>query len=604
MKFRDEDIEKLNNSLKIEEVVGKFIEIKKAGANYKAICPFHEDTSPSFMISPSKNICKCFVCGAGGGPIKFYSNIKNISFEQAVVELAQDYNVPIQIQNENKEVRAEFIRYYEIMRLSSEYFSKQIFENNGRDALEYLSQRGVTPEIIKKYNLGYAPNNRNGLTQYLLNKGYDVKELIDVGISKDNDKGLYDSFRNRIIFPIYSLDKKVIAFGGRTLENDKDIPKYINSSDTPIFKKGNILYGLGEKSQIIKKKNYSMLMEGYMDVLMSTVHGFDVTLAPLGTALTVEQVELLKRYTDNVILCFDMDSPGQKATEKAIMLLKSAGFTIRVLELEDAKDPDESIKKFGKEKFLERVQNSIEGFDFLYKFYSKEYDITDILSKQSFIKRFKEFFQCVDDKIVKSLYIDKLSKNTEIPKEILWEELVETNHSHKYERQNVEKKIVPEADFEIEKMIEQEGMREVQTIEAVLMDNKYCSYFKNRDFENSFLDKILKYISRSYSEKKEVGLYHLIGVDNFSDTEKQRMLVLFSQKSDSLKQKTKERVFVDTMASWLRLEIKRLKKNKDIDLEERLTLKMIEDKFLKIESETEILELDQAINSIIGNKIL
>ncbi|MGL4393322.1 MAG: DNA primase, partial [Fusobacteriaceae bacterium] len=328
MKFRDEDIEKLNSALKIEEVVGKFVSLKKSGANYKGLCPFHDDTSPSFMVSPTKNICKCFVCGAGGGPIKFYSDYKKLTFSQSVKELSETYNMPIKILNETKEERLEYLRYYEIMKLSNEYYCNQIFENSGRVAMEYLNNRGLTAELIKKHSVGYSPNNYNGLTEYLISKGYSTTELVITGMSKENEKGIYDSFRHRIMFPIYSIDNKVIAFGGRTLETDKDVPKYINSSDTPIFKKGNILYGLGEKHQVIKKKNYSMLMEGYMDVLMSTIHGFDVTLAPLGTALTEEQAKLLKRYTNNVILSFDMDAPGQKATEKAIMILKEESFSI------------------------------------------------------------------------------------------------------------------------------------------------------------------------------------------------------------------------------------------------------------------------------------
>ena len=277
MKFKDEDIERLNRELRIEEIVGEVVELKKAGSNYKGLCPFHIDSNPSFMVSPNKNICKCFVCGGGGGPIKFYSDFKKISFSEAVKELSEKYKISVRTEYKGKEQEEEYREYYEVMNIISEYYSEEIFKNTGRVALEYLTGRGLTPEDIKKNGIGYAGTSRTGVVDYLMGKGYGSDTLIAVGVAKANENGIYDTFRNRIMFPILSINKKVIAFGGRTLDSNKDVPKYINSPDTPIFKKKNILYGLGEKSSIIKKKNYSILMEGYMDVLTSSIEGFDVT---------------------------------------------------------------------------------------------------------------------------------------------------------------------------------------------------------------------------------------------------------------------------------------------------------------------------------------
>ena len=427
MKYKSEDIDLLIDSLKIEEVVGEFVELKKTGANYKGLCPFHPDTTPSFMVSPSKNICKCFVCGAGGNPVSFYSQYKKISFGEAIEELSKKYNIPITGVKSNFKNQENYKKYYEIMENAYNFYKDNIFSNQGRIALDYLAKRQLNPKMIKENGLGFASNKWSELNDYLIGKGYESKDLITLGLVKEGENGNnYDAFRNRIIFPIYSVKGEVIAFGGRTLEKDKEIPKYINSPDTPIFKKGKNLYGL-ERSGIIRKKNYAILMEGYMDVLSANLYGFDVALAPLGTALTEEQGVILKRYTSNILLSFDSDLPGQAATERAGLILKSLGFNIRVLQLEGAKDPDEYLKEYGKESFLKCVKNSIEIFDFLFRYYSKEYDFSNMMSKQNFVNRFKDFFQCVESELEKTLYLDRLSKELNIDKEILKEILIDKN---------------------------------------------------------------------------------------------------------------------------------------------------------------------------------
>ena len=313
------------------------------------------------------------------------------------------------------------------------YYQENIFENQGRVALEYLNKRGVSPKVIRENQLGYALSEWSGLFDHLIKKGFQKDDIVELGLAKNGEKGIYDAFRNRIMFPIYSVSGRIIAFGGRTLESSKEIPKYINSPDTPIFKKGKNLYGIKDKGSILKKKNYSLLMEGYMDVLSAHSYGFDVALASLGTAFTYEQGELLKKYTNNVIMSLDMDSAGQMATERTAFILKNLGFNIRVLKLENAKDPDEYLKTFGKEAFLKCVKNSLEIFDFLYELYSKEYDLSNIMSKEKFIARFKEFFKNVESTLERSLYLDKLAKYTNLDKNLLKETLIDNNVYKKVE---------------------------------------------------------------------------------------------------------------------------------------------------------------------------
>lgn len=579
MKYSNEEIEKLNNSLKIEEVIGEFVNLKKVGANFKGLCPFHRDTNPSFMVNPVKNICKCFVCNEGGNPITFYSNYKKISFEEAVEELSKKYNIPLEGKRYiNKKNTEEYEIYYEIIEKAKKYFSEEIFKNSGREALNYLVNRGITPENILKNSIGFAPNSRNKLSEFLLNEGYPLEKIMDVGLVKEGDNGLYDVFRNRIIFPIYSLDRRVIAFGGRTLESDKDVAKYINSPDTPIFKKGNVLYGLGEKFLNIKQKGYAMLMEGYMDVLMATLNGFDVTLAPLGTALTEEQGKLLKRYTKNIILSFDMDPPGQKATEKAILILKELGFSIRVLMFENAKDPDEYIKKYGKEEFLKVIKNSSESFDFLYKFYAKEYDLNDLFSKQNFIKRFKEFFQKVSDKIEQSLYIDKLAVNTGIEKEILWETLVEKNRAvtkkniSNYESEIIEKEKPKNLSLEIEFL----------TTSLVLVENSYYKYFNNKQFDNNLVKKIFKFFEENQIGVKEIKFEDLLKSEIFTESEKYDVLTFSLLNYGPYSEKeTREELLIELLTEWLRKELKEIKKVEKKDIVLLLEIKKIEQKIAK-----------------------
>lgn len=604
MGYRSEDIEKLNHNLKIEEVVGEFVELKRSGANYKGLCPFHPDTSPSFMVSPSKNICKCFVCGEGGSPIKFYAQYKNLGFNEAIKELSEKYKIPVRTSNFSKVETEEQKQYYEIMELAQRYYEERIFSNSGREALEYLTNRGITPENIKKYRIGYADNTRTGVTDYLLSKGYGTDVLMTLGVSKSNENGIFDAFRNRVMFPIFSLEKKVIAFGGRTLEQSKEVPKYINSPDTPIFKKGRILYGLGEKSAIIKKKKYSILMEGYMDVIMADINGFDVTLAPLGTALTEEQGVLLHRYSPNVILSFDMDGPGQRATEKAIMTLKKVGCEIRVIVLEGAKDPDEFLKLHGKDSFLKAVRNSQECFDFLYNYYAKEYDLTDLLSKQNFIGRFLEFFQSVENGVQKSLYLDKLSKNIGVDKDVLQKTLIDENKS------KVRREPVKEDNFYPKpEEVEKEDKIEVLTISLILAENSYYNYFKNSEFKTNFLRKIIFQVERALEEGKNISANELMKLEEFDENEKNKLLdfSLLVYNSYSKKQE-REKLFIEILSDWLRKEILELqirKEHLDIPVEKKmrllLQLRMISEKLKTVLNLEEILKLYTVFNSEIKN---
>ena len=568
MYYKQEDIDKLLDHLKIEEVVGEFIELKKVGSSYKGLCPFHADTNPSFSVNPEKKICKCFVCGSGGNAINFYSKIKNISYTEAIRELAKKYK--INIKEYNTSTNENYEKFYQIMEDTHNFFMEKIFLQDSRGALEYLSNRGLDTNLIKEHQLGYAPPKWSELYELLNSKGYDDKDLLALGLIKKSEEGrIYDAFRNRIIFPIFSPSGRIIAFGGRTLEKDNSVPKYINSPDTPIFKKGKNVYGI-ERAINIKNKNYSILMEGYMDVLSANIFGFNTSIAPLGTALTEEQAQLIKRYSSNILLSFDMDKAGISATERASFILKSQGFNIRVLQFEGSKDPDEFLKKNGKEAFLKVVENSLEIFDFLYNLYSSEYDLNNnIIAKQNFIERFKDFFSNVESDLEKEMYLKKLSEKIDINIDILRKTLVEQNKKHVIRKdytdinqEKIEKKEFKQAN-NLEMAIIKMLLRKPEYYEKFFIDEKLESDIANKIFE-FFNQKIKENLfSDSNTIMKEFKNY-IEGSNNFSEYEKNnelaRIIMDYISTPDQIEE---ERENTELFKSYFRIKVKLRDKTKD-----------------------------------------
>jgi DNA primase len=553
MKVREDDVDKLLNSLKIVDVVGEVVELKKSGANYKGLCPFHSDTSPSFTVSPQKNIAKCFSCGAGGNPISFYSQYHKIGFTEACIELSKKYNIDIHYdKNYNNQEEKEFEKLYKLMEEARDYFSNNIFDNQGKEAFEYLSNRGLTAQFVKENYIGFSYNSWDKLLNDFTQKGYTLEDLLNVGLIKKGDKGYYDTFRNRIMFPITNASGKTIAFGGRTLEDRKDIAKYLNSSDTVLFNKRKNLYGFKEKGTFIRKKNYSILMEGYMDVLKAHSFGFDTAIASLGTAFTSEQGELLKRYSSNVIIAYDMDDAGQKAVERTGLILKEHGFNIRVIHFEDAKDPDEYLNKFGKDKFLDRVKESKEIFDFLLEYYSREYDLSNLIGKQNFVLAFKPFFSVLEKDIEKALYLGKLAGNLDIDKSFLEKELIENNKKerNKYNSFDENKIII----FEKKSNNFQINSLEEESLKLSLVSKEFLDFFAEKDIESSFAKKIIK-ILKDESIRKSHNYATSIMENSSLDEEEKELVLVYLTSSMTLEQRKKEELFNILFKDWFRLEI-------------------------------------------------
>ena len=359
-----EIIEEIVARTDINDLIGSYVTLKRAGSNMNGLCPFHSERTPSFTVFSKSNSFYCFGCGAGGDAISFVMKAENLDYPSAVEFLAGRAGVTIpQDKNEIAQMGMSRKRVYEMNLAAAKFFRENLFDKEvGFEAMNYLAgTRKLSPVIIKRFGLGFAPNNFFALTNHMKKLGFSEQELIDGFLCGKSQKGnLYDYFRNRVIFPIIDVTGNVIAFGGRVMDDSK--PKYLNSSDTPGFKKSKNLFALNYAKNHCAEQ--IILCEGYMDVIALHSAGVENAVATLGTALTPEQARMLTKYTKKVILLYDSDDAGQRATDRAIQILNEVGLEVRILKLNNAKDPDEYIRKFGAERFKALLGESRTGFDF------------------------------------------------------------------------------------------------------------------------------------------------------------------------------------------------------------------------------------------------
>ena len=352
----EEKISEIIDKTDIVGLVSEYVTLQKRGKNYFGLCPFHDDQTPSFSVSPSKKICKCMSCGEGGNPINFLRKIKNISFEDACFLLAERVGVHLERTKTVKQVD-ENLKYYEINQVAQKFYEHFLHNSQtGKEALEYLHKRGLDMETIKMFGIGLAPKNHSTLTKLLTDKGYSLVDAADIGLLRTNNDGYYDTFYYRIMFPIIDEMGRVLGFSGRIFYDDPNQPKYVNTEETPIYKKGEMLYNLNNAIPHIRKSGNVILCEGQMDVISLSNAGVKNAICSLGTALTVEQAGLLSKYTKNILICYDGDSAGIKATGKAFNVLR--GFNTHSVTLPNGMDPDEYIKKNGKDSFLDYLKNN------------------------------------------------------------------------------------------------------------------------------------------------------------------------------------------------------------------------------------------------------
>ena len=400
MYYPEEIVDEIREKNRIEDVISGYVRLKKQGSNFFGLCPFHNEKSPSFSVSPAKQIYYCFGCGAGGNVITFVMEYENYTFSEALKMLAERAGVKLPEELNSPEIRkreSRRIKLLEIIKETAKFYYYQLRSKNGEPGMKYLEKRELTEKTLDGFGLGYSPTNSNALVMYLKSKGYEDELIIAAGIVNHSEKyGLTDKLWNRVVFPIQDTNHRVIGFGGRVIGEGQ--PKYLNSPGTEIFDKGRNLYGLNF-ARTSRKKEF-ILCEGYMDVIALHQAGFTQAVASLGTAFTSGQANLLHRYTEEVLLIYDSDDAGIKASLRAIPILKEAGLIAKIVNLKPYKDPDEFIKRLGKEEFAKRLDEAESSFYFEVRIMQAGFSMDDPESKTRFhrelAKRLCEFTEEVE----------------------------------------------------------------------------------------------------------------------------------------------------------------------------------------------------------------
>ena len=409
MFYAENLIEEIRMKNDIVDVISSYLKLQKKGSSYFGLCPFHNEKSPSFSVSPSKQMYYCFGCGAGGNVLTFIMEYENYSFPEALKYLADRVGVELPQQEMSEEMKRQQdlrSRILDINKMAARYYYYQLRSDSGNQAMNYLKGRKLSEETIHKFGLGYSTKYGNDLYRYLKSKGISDELLAQSGLMNvDEKKGMYDKFWNRVIFPIMDVNGRVIGFGGRVMGDGK--PKYLNSPETKVFDKSRNLYGLNIART--SRKKYMLVCEGYMDVISMHQAGFTNAVASLGTALTSQHASLLKRYTDEVILTYDSDEAGVKAALRAIPLLKEAGVSTKVLSMLPYKDPDEFIKALGTEEFQKRIDEAKNSFLFEIDVLQRNYDMQDPQSKTAFYEETAKKLMSFEQELERENYIEAVA---------------------------------------------------------------------------------------------------------------------------------------------------------------------------------------------------
>ena len=406
--FSKEAVEELKNRIDIVDVIGRTVQLKRAGANYKGLCPFHNEKTPSFIVSPQKQIFTCFGgCGASGDVVSFVEKYYNLDFNEAVQKLADEYGIEIK----KKEYKDDREKYYEINREAARFFYRNMTETVN-PGYTYMKNRGIEDRTIKKFGLGYAPDSWDALYNYFKEKKTDEKILVELGLLSQKGDRYYDKFRNRVIFPIINTAGKVIGFGGRALDN-QSMPKYLNSPENRIFQKKNNLYGLNSTRQDIGKEGMAIIVEGYMDAISLYQSDVRNVAASLGTALTENQAKLISRYTKNVVLSYDSDEAGRKAALRGIEVLKGENCKVKVLHVTDGKDPDEYVRNNGRAAFLQLIDQAMPYTDYKLEAAKRGLDVNSEEGKLDYMRRISPLLSQLSP-VEADIYIRKISRDVGI----------------------------------------------------------------------------------------------------------------------------------------------------------------------------------------------
>ena len=519
---RNDNIQKIIDNVDIVDVISDYVTLEKKGNDYKGLCPFHNDSNPSLSVSPSKKVFKCFSCNTAGNVIQFIQKIKNISFVEAMKELAQKYNIDISIKENPMAARNR--KYYKIMEDATKAYEFYLTQTKeGEKALEYLKKRNINEDVIKRFRIGLSSHTTDLIvkTQIEENKvlPLDLQEVKLVMMN--NNKSYYDLFRGRIMFPLKDLSGNIVGFSGRIYDTESNA-KYLNSPESVIFNKGNMLFNYSDAVNEIKKNDHVIVFEGFMDVIAAYKAGVYNTLATMGTALTEDQIKIILKLTNNVTLCYDGDNPGINAMKRAIALFSKYGVIVKAVELENGLDPDDYLNKYGKEKTFDLlVKNNISSIDYLYNIEKRNLNINDPTTIALFEKNIFKLIKYFKSKSLMNYLFKKLSNDLEMEISDIENDYKNINlldDKIKYQKQETPTIDIDPNDIPIEAYGD---INDLLPPEDEIIDIPYQEKRKqySRHYSDAkYLEAEEKIISLAYKNKKtSTEIYHKLGIDNYVD---------------------------------------------------------------------------------------
>ena len=578
MRYSDDIIEEVRQKNDIVDVVSQYVRLTRRGSTYFGLCPFHNEKTPSFSVTPGKQMYYCFGCGAGGNVYNFIMEYENYSFGEALSHLAGRAGVELPKIEYSREVREKAEQRAELLEINkqaAQYYYYQLRTEGGKIGYQYLSGRGLSEETMRKFGLGYSDKFGGGLYKFLKSKGYSDERLRESGLfNVDERHGMYDKFWNRVIFPIMDVNNRVIGFGGRVMGDGK--PKYLNSPETKIFDKSRNLYGLNIARTTRKK--YLILCEGYMDVISMHQAGFTNAVASLGTALTSGHASLLKRYTQEVLLLYDSDEAGIRAALRGIPILRDAGVNSRVVNLKPYKDPDEFIKNMGTEAFEERLRQASDSFMFRVSIAESEFPMDEPQGQNRFFERCAELLLELKDELERNLYIEAIVKKYRGQYGVSVEDLRKRVNTLALKGTPAENRTQPKTSGGQNKKKKESASDQAQKLMLTWLVtypgifDKVAQYLNAEDFIVPLYKEVAQMLFRQREEEGQVNPAKLL--NSFTDSEEQREVAsLFNATIHLETQQEQDRAFADTL---LRIKAESLaEKNRNLDPTDMVGLQQI-----------------------------
>ena len=523
MRYSDEILNEVRENSDIVEVISQYVHLKRSGRNYFGLCPFHNEKSPSFSVSPDKQIFHCFGCGVGGNVFTFISKIEGIGFKEAIENLADRAGIVLPKSTNNEDSRKEELKskVYKVNNFTADYYHKRLYKPESKAGQEYVKQRKLTNETLESYNLGFS-GNYDELYKVLRKEGFNDEEILESGLVKKNEHGQYvDFYRDRFMIPILDVRNRVIAFGGRVLGDAKRF-KYLNSPENIVYSKGKHLFGLNVAKRYDHKK--LLIVEGYMDAISLHQRGITNVVAALGTALTTNQGWLLRRNAEQVILGFDADGAGQNAIMRAMEVMQNMGCDMRVLQMTGAKDPDEFIIKYGSARFQKLMNEAISLLEFRVKVLEQNLDLEVASDKVKFLNEIAKLIAKIDNTIEQEIYIEKLSKGYNISKEAIFGQVNKLQYSSKTQTNNLEKPkpvVIHKKETKVDNNVSEEIIKRENTIISILINNPenfqmIKEHMKIEDFKYDLNIKIVKAL---YEELEKEDSNISLVLDKIEDEE-------------------------------------------------------------------------------------